>query len=69
MKTKAEQLSKTATLLDVEFIKSVKEVEFKSDMSLVVKANVLKRRSEECFDERKKLQEALGLMEEKREKL
>ena len=38
-------------------------------MNLVVKANVLKRRSEECAAERKKLEEALEVLEQKIKKI
>ena len=38
-------------------------------MNLVVKANALKRRCEECASERKKLEEALEVLEQKRRKI
>ena len=66
---KSEQLLKTEALLDKEFVEEVKQAEIKGNMNLVVKANVLKRRSEECAAERKKLEEALEVLEQKIKKI
>ena len=66
---KSEQLLKTEALLDKEFVEEVKQAEIKDDMNLVVKANALKRRSEECAAEQRKLEEALEVLEQKRRKI
>ena len=55
-------------LLDKELVEEVKQAEIKGDMNLVVRANALKRRSEECAAERKQLEEALEVLEQKRKK-
>ena len=60
---------KTEALLDKEFVEEIKQAEIKGDMNLIVKANALKRRSEECAAERKKLEEALEVLEQKRKKI
>ena len=66
---KSEQLLKTEALLDKEFVEEVKQAEIKGNMNLVVEANVLKRRSEGCAAERKKLEEALEVLEQKIKKI
>ena len=66
---KSEQLLKMEVLLDKEFVEEVKQTEINGDMNLVVKANALKRRSEECAAEWKKLEEALEVLEQKRRKI
>ena len=66
---KSEQLLKMETLLDKEFVEEVKRTEIKGNMNLVVKANALKRRSEECAAEQKKLEEVLEVLEQKRRKI
>ena len=52
-------------LLDKELVEEVKQAEIKGDMNLVVRANALKRRSEECSAERKQLEEALEVLNKK----
>ena len=58
-------MSKLTKLLDEE---TIKEAEKKNYMKLVKKGNALKRRSEESVEERKKLEEALKILEEKKAK-
>ena len=57
-------MANTSKALDEEFIVCIKNVEKKNDMNLVIKGNVLKRRSEEAQTELK-LPEALGILETK----
>ena len=49
-----------------EFVSAIKPAEEKNDITLVVKGNALKRRSEEAFEDAKKLQETIVLLKEKR---
>ena len=65
----SEQFLKTEALLDKEFVEELKQAEIKGDINLLVKANALKRRSEECVAERKKLEEALEVLEQERRKI
>ena len=48
---------------------AIKQVEEKNYITLVVKGNALKRRSEKAFEDAKKLQEAIVLLKEKRQKM
>ena len=61
-------MQNTSKSIDEEFIVCIKNAEKKNDMNLVIKGNALKRRSEEAQTELKKLQEAFGILEEKRKK-
>ena len=47
---------------------AIKRVEEKNYITLVVKGNALKRRSEKAFKDAKKLQEAIVLLKEKRQR-
>ena len=47
----------------------LKQAELLNDMKLIVKANALKRRSEETQYDIKKLEKSLDLLESKRKKL
>ena len=67
--SKCVDLQNTIKTLDEEFILFIKNAEKKNDMNLVIKGNALKRRSEQAQTELKKLQEALGILEEKRKKM
>ena len=67
-KVKREQLVKTCEMLDSDFVSYVEEAEKKQDMKLISKANALKRRSEEKKEEIKKLEEAVGVLEEKKKR-
>ena len=53
-------------MLDEEFVTCVEKAEKENNMSLVTKANALKRKSEEKTEEIKKLEEALKVLEAKR---
>ena len=69
---KSNQLLDTEKMLDKEFVETIKQAEGKEVTlveSLVTKANVLKRRSKECVEEREKLKEALKVLQGKRKKL
>ena len=69
---KSYQLLETEQTLDKEFVETIKQAEGKEVTlvpSLVTKANALKRRSEECVEEREKLKEALKVLQVKRKKL
>ena len=62
-------MQNTSKTLDEEFIVCIiKNAEKKNDLNLVIKQNALKRRSEEAQAKLKKLQQALGILKEKREK-
>ena len=63
-----DEIAKTGKMLDEEFVASVRDAEEKNDMSLVVKANVMKR-CEEKKVEIKELEKALKILQEKRKKL
>ena len=52
--------------VDEEFLVCIKNAEKRNDMNLVINGNALKRGREEAQTELKKLQEALGILEEKR---
>ena len=56
-------------MLDEKFISLVEEAEKKKDINLVVQANAWKRKNEETEEERRKLEETLKVMIEKRKKL
>ena len=69
---KSNQFLETEKMLDKEFVETIKQAEGKEVTlvaSLVTKANVLKRRSEECVEEREKLKEALKVLQDERKKL
>ena len=66
---KHDEIAKTCKMLDEEFVASVRDAEEKNDMSLVVKANAMKRRCEEKKFEIKELEKALAILQEKRKKL
>ena len=66
---KWEEMLKTEAVIDKEFVEAVKQGKIKGYMNLVVKANALKRRSEECPAESKKIEEALNVLEQKRRKI
>ena len=66
---KYEQFQKLYEMLDSEFVPAIKRVEEKNYITLAVKGNALKRRSEKAFKDAKKLQEAIVLLKEKRQKM
>lgn len=69
LNAKRIQLQKISDSLNEEFVASVKLAEEKMDITLVSKANALKRKSEEKGKEVLKLDEAIELIKEKRQKL
>ena len=54
---------------DEKFITLVAEAEKKKDMNLIKEANVLKRSSDEKVEDRRKLEETLSILLEKKKKL
>ena len=72
MEARRDQLIKTSTNLDEEFVSCVKKAESVKDItqvsSLISKANALKRRSEELQQDAKKLDEAIELLQTKMRK-
>ena len=48
---------------------AIKLAEERNDMNLVVKGNALKRRSEEVFEDEKKLKETIVLLKVKSQKM
>ena len=56
-------------MLEKEFVLCVEQAEKETDVSLVSKTNALKRKSEEKKDDVAKLEEALSLLKDKKEKL
>ena len=67
--SKCVDLQNTSKTLDEEFIVCIiKNAEKKNYLNLVIKQNALKRRSEEAQAKLKKLQQALGILKEKRKK-
>ena len=55
--------------LDNEFVELVKKAEEKDDMSLVMKANGIKRKREEKSKNVPSLEEAIAIISEKKRKL
>ena len=62
-------LTKTSVMLEKEFVSCVEQAEKENDISLVSKANAVKRKSEEKKEDVAKLEGALLLLEEKKKKL
>ena len=56
-------------MLDEKFVKLVAEAEKKKDFHLITEANALKRKSEETEEEKKTLEKALKVVEEKKKKI
>ena len=67
--SKCVDFQNTSKTLDEKFVVFIKNAGKKNDMNLVIKGNAWKRRSEEAQTELKKLQEALGVLEERRKKM
>ena len=64
-----EKLQKLHENLDAEFVSLMKQAEDKNDMTMVVKGNALKRRSEQALEDTKVLDESIELLKEKRQKM
>ena len=60
---------KVCKSLDDEFVELVKKAEEKDDMSLVIKANGIKRKNEEKSINVLSLEEAVAIISEKKRKL
>ena len=60
-------LEKTCNLLDEKFVKLVQVAEQKQDMNKITEANALKRKCEEKDEDKKKFEEALKILAEKKE--
>ena len=56
-------------MLKGDFVKFVKEAEEKQDLVLIFKANAMKRKADKKNEEIKKLEQALGISEQKRKSL
>ena len=69
VETKRDQLKKTSEMLKGDFVKFVKEAEEKQDLVLISKANAMKRKADKKSEEIKKLEQALGISEQKRKSL
>ena len=63
-----EKLHKFHKNLDAKFVSLTKQAEDKNDMTMVVKGNALKRRSELALEDTKVLDESIELLKEKRQK-
>ena len=57
---------KTSKTLDEKFVALVVDAEKKKDMNLITEANALKCKSEEKVEERRKLEEGLNILIEKK---
>ena len=66
---KRNQLNKICDSLNVEFVSSVRLAEEKMDLTLLSKANALKRKSEDKGKQVLKLDKTITLLKEKRQKL
>jgi len=66
VEVRRNQLKKTSEMLQKDFIKYVEEAEEKQDISLISKANAMKRKSDDKNEEVKILEETLGLLEKKK---
>ena len=64
-----EKLQKLHENLDAEFVSLMKQAEDKNDMTMVVKGNALKRRSEQTLEDTKVVDESIELLKEKRQKM
>ena len=64
-----EKLQKLHENLDAEFVSLMEQAEDKNDMTMVVKGNALKRRSEQALEDTKVLDESIELLKEMRQKM
>ena len=69
LQSKICKKSQTCKVLDEKFVKLVAEAEKKKDFNLITEANALKRKSEGTEEEKKTLEEALKVVEEKKKKI
>ena len=66
VRSKITEKSETCKMLDEKFVSLVDEAEKKRDINLVVQVYVLKRKNEETEEERRKPEETLTVMIEKK---
>ena len=66
---RCEKLQKLHENLDAEFVSFMKQAEDNNDMTMVVKGNALKRRSEQALEDTKVLDESIELLKEKQQKM
>ena len=64
--SKITEKNETCKMFDEKFVSLVEKAEKKKDKNLVVQANALKRKKEEIEEERRKLEEGLKIMMEKK---
>ena len=67
--TKLSNIDKSCKSLDEKFVNLIMSAEKNKDVVMVAEANVLKRKSQEQIEERKKLEGTLSIMKEKHSKL
>ena len=64
--SKITEKNETSKMFDEKFVSLVEKAEKKKDINLVVQANALKRKKEEIEEDRRKLEEGLKIMMEKK---
>ena len=64
-----EKFQKLHENLDAEFVSLMKQAEDKNGMTMVVKGNALKRRSEQALEDTKVDDESIELLKEKQQKM
>lgn len=69
VETRWDQLRKISEMLQGDFVKFVKEAKQKQDLALISKANAMKWKADEKNKEIKKLEQALGILEQMRKSL
>ena len=66
---RCDSLKKAIAAMENEFVLCIEQAEKKNDMSMGIKGNGLKRKSEESKGDLKILEEQLSALEEKKRKL
>ena len=69
VETRPDHLKKTSEMLQGDFVKFVKEAVEKRDLALISKANARKQKADEKNEAIMKLEQALGILEQKRKSL
>ena len=69
LKAKCDQMQRAIDIMEKEFVDCTEKTEARNDMSLVIKGNGLKRKSEQTKGDLKLLQDEYGKLDEKRKKL
>ena len=67
--SKITEKNETSKMLDEKFFSLVQEAEKKKDINLAAQANALERKNKETEEERRKLEETLEVVIEKKKKL